>query len=118
MTEEKKPGIYYFGFPNCPWCVELLPVLNQELKSFHQRALVTNIRAENYSSTDNIKLEKFFMKYTTQKRLSVPFVVAIKANGEVETHIATVRHHDANISAMTSRQKTQLSQQLRVLISK
>ncbi|KRN50733.1 hypothetical protein IV49_GL001818 [Kandleria vitulina DSM 20405] len=22
---EKKQGIYYFGFPECPWCIELLP---------------------------------------------------------------------------------------------
>ena len=27
----KKEGIYYFGFPTCPWCVELLPVFNEVL---------------------------------------------------------------------------------------
>lgn len=28
--EAKEQGMYYFGFPTCPWCVELLPVLDKE----------------------------------------------------------------------------------------
>ena len=32
--EAKEQGMYYFGFPTCPWCVELLPVLDKEDKLY------------------------------------------------------------------------------------
>ena len=32
MLENKESGIVYFGFSDCPWCQEALPILKQVLE--------------------------------------------------------------------------------------
>ncbi|MDE5758648.1 MAG: hypothetical protein K2H85_08560, partial [Allobaculum sp.] len=27
--EDKQSGLLYFGFPNCPWCQEVVPILHE-----------------------------------------------------------------------------------------
>lgn len=117
MTGKARPGIYYFGYPNCPWCVELLPVFDRELKRQHKQAQVVNTRADNYRSVDNIVLEKFFIKHTFEKRLSVPFIVVIQKDGKVKTHVGTVKGHNAPLASMTREQHSRLEKQLRELIT-
>ncbi|PCS06160.1 transporter accessory protein [Lactococcus piscium] len=101
---DKQQGLYYFGFPTCSWCLALLPVFDERLEKLNVKLLVVNIRAEDYTSQDNILLETFFIKYTSEKRLTVPFVVAINSKGEVKTHIGTVDRHDATKEKMTKKQ--------------
>lgn len=51
--EAKEQGMYYFGFPTCPWCVELLPVLDKELQADHGKAYTVDVRGKHYSDSDN-----------------------------------------------------------------
>ncbi|MFD1125065.1 transporter [Lentilactobacillus raoultii] len=113
----KKQGIYYFGFPTCPWCLELLPVFNKALKEHHLKSYVTNTRADNYTSQDNIKLERIFLKYRKEKRLSVPFIIEITKSGKVETHVGTVPGHDAEVQKMTTQQENKLKSQLNAMLA-
>lgn len=43
----KEAGIYYFGFPTCPWCLELLPILDDALVEENETAYVVNTRGKN-----------------------------------------------------------------------
>lgn len=50
-------GILFFGFPECPWCQEYLPLLNQFLEKNQTSAYYYNIyqdKHENASFYDNI----------------------------------------------------------------
>lgn len=107
--ESKKRGIYYFGFPTCPWCQELLPVLDSSLKKNKLKAYVVNTRGNNYTSSDNIKLETFFIHYISKrKRLTVPLIIIIKNKGSIRAHIATVPGHNAEVKKMNNFQKKKL----------
>lgn len=101
---DKQQGLYYFGFPTCSWCLALLPIFDERLERLNAKSLVVNTRAEDYTSQDNMLLETFFIKYTAEKRLTVPFVVAINSKGEVKTHIGTVDGHDATKEKMSKEQ--------------
>ncbi|MDI4585176.1 transporter [Oenococcus sp. UCMA 14587] len=118
LIERKNPGIYYFGFPSCPWCQELLPLFNEELKKKELHAYVTNVRASNYTSKDNIRLEKLFIKNTNQPRLSVPFIIEITRKHKIITHVGTVKGHNAELSKMDSKQKNLLKKQLNSMFLK
>lgn len=115
MTQ-KKPGIYYYGFPTCPWCLELLPVFDNVLRQQGKKAYVVNTHSEIYTSADNILLENFFVNHTNQKRLTVPFIVIIKNDKKVTTHIGTVSGHNASESRMNNQQNKNLTEKLDKLV--
>lgn len=106
--EAKEQGMYYFGFPTCPWCVELLPVLDKELQADHSKAYTVDVRGEQYSDADNAIVKKFSQTYTKEDKLYVPFVVAINSSGEVKVHVGTVDDHDATKDKMTKDQEQRL----------
>lgn len=108
----KKSGIYYFGFPSCPWCQELLPVFNTVLKKNKLKAYVVDTRSSTYTSKDNIVLEQFFIHYINKKRLVVPLIIMINQDGKIKNHIATVPGHNAEMKKMTSSQKRKLEVEL------
>lgn len=110
--ENEKPGIYYFGFPTCPWCLELLPVLDSVLAEQHVTAYAVNIRSDGYTSMEKEKLTSFFKKHTQQQEIAVPFVVAINKEGQVNTHIGTVPEHDATKQKMSEEQVVTLRSEL------
>ncbi|MDE1809283.1 hypothetical protein CS331_021470 [Klebsiella pneumoniae subsp. pneumoniae] len=43
----RQQGIYYFGFPTCPWCLELLPILDKELEKESMNAYAVNTRGDD-----------------------------------------------------------------------
>ena len=106
---EKQQGLYYFGFPTCSWCLALLPIFDERLERLNAKSLVVNTRAEEYTNQDDMLLETFFNKYTAEKRLTVPFVVAINSKDDVKTHIGTVDGHDATKEKMSKEQVKTLS---------
>lgn len=107
--EKKEKGIYYFGFPTCPWCQELLPIFDNSLKTNKLKSFIVNIRSSNYTSKENIKLETFFINHISEKkRLSVPLIIMIKNKKEIRTHIGTVSGHNAEITKMNLSQKKAL----------
>lgn len=32
LFQNKKDAILYFGFPDCPWCIEALPIMDESAK--------------------------------------------------------------------------------------
>lgn len=77
----------------------MLPIFDSVLKQQGKKANVVNTRANNYTSEDNVLLERFFVSHANQKRLTVPL-------------------HNANESKMTNKQKKKLTEELSSLVKK
>lgn len=120
LLNDKKSGVVYFGYPDCPWCRNALPVLLDVLKdegieilyyqnlkderdqmTIDEKGEIKIIKegSENYKKLlkifDNILPEYTFerdgKKYSfNEKRIYVPIVIFIK-NGEIMgSHTDTV----------------------------
>ncbi|MFV0556511.1 MAG: transporter [Lactovum sp.] len=113
---KKEAGIYYFGFPECPWCQELQPMLEELLEFSQKEAYYIDIHDENFTKSDRAKLEKFYEESTGEKGLAVPFLVAINSFKDVETNVGTVEGHDASQEKMTENQDEKLLQKISDMI--
>lgn len=114
--EKKEAGIYYFGFESCPWCVELVPLLDEILEKNDKQAYVVNTRSEAFTDELRERTDKIYQAHQ-EGHLTVPFLVVISEKGEVQTHIGTVDGHDAYSTQMTAKQGEELRTLLQKLIS-
>ena len=64
MLENKESGIVYFGFSDCPWCQEALPILKQVLEEQKLNCYYVQTRDEERNSS--LKRKK---KQTSWKRV-------------------------------------------------
>lgn len=113
LFEDKKTGVLYLGFPTCPWCRNMVPVLNEAGKYYGIDKIyyynIKEIRSSYSFDSDNklvkqegtelynyllAKLDSFLADYsvtdnnnksvkTGEKRIYAPTVVFIK-EGEVK----------------------------------
>lgn len=134
-TLEKGTGVIYFGFPKCPWCRNMIPVLIDAASD----SSLTNILYYNaYDIRDQKSLDKdgkiqtdkegtkeYYelieklssilepyegLKDDSIKRLYFPTVVMVKNGKIVDYHIGTVdSQEDCNIP-LTDEQKEELYQ--------
>lgn len=112
--ENKEQGIYYFGFEKCPWCKELLPVLDQTLKENKLAAYTIDTKAESFY--ENNKLEKIFTNITKEKELTVPFIIFINGDKNIRYNIGTVNNHFADKQRLSKKQRQELISNLDELI--
>ncbi len=106
--KKRKKGVYYLGFPECPWCIELLPELDHCLKDAGDKSYVLNVHDKSFNSTLRSQLTVFYKKYVHEKEIYVPLVVAINSKHEVRVHLDTVNGHNAKVSRMTNSQREEL----------
>lgn len=124
LLESDKTFVLYYGFSTCPWCIELLPILNDVAKENGYAVHYVNVRPEGTDSSfdirvdtnpDYVKLTEIVSDYLPVndegvKRLSVPFVFFVKDGKIVDTHIGTLDTHDAKERKMTDEEKAELTQ--------
>lgn len=117
LLEKKESAIVYFGYPDCPWCVEALPVLNEVAKKENKQVLYVQIKdAEgNYSYSDEEKQKMMtysdaFLEQDEEgnKKFYVPFVATIKDGSVVAGHVGTVDGYDIQERKMKDDEKQQL----------
>lgn len=116
MIDEKKKGIYYFGFPTCPWCIELLPIFNMELKNSHEKSYVVNTRSAGFTDANRKKLRKIYSHYSKNTDLEVPLIFSVNRIGNLKIHVGTVKGHDAKTNSLSGSQKLELENKLDELI--
>ena len=113
----KGTGYIYFGFDTCPWCLEMIPVL-QDLVVNKYTVYYVNVRpeGEDIRKADNPDYQKVvsackdFLESNPDgnPHIYVPQLFAVK-NGEiVAAHLATVEGHDAPSRKMTAEEVEQL----------
>lgn len=116
LLEKKTPGIYYFGFPTCSWCKEILPIFDSVLKKYNFKSYVVNTRSSDFTNEDNEKLKNFFVENTALDKLTVPFIVNINENGNIKTHVGTIENHNAKVESLTNKEKKELTTIIEELI--
>lgn len=112
--EQGESFLIYYGKPNCPWCVEAIPVLNQAAK---ENGIVVyyvdTSKTENYSEA---MFETFIHRFQGwlltneegEESFYVPDVALILKGQVASNHISTVDTHDPYLGTMTEAEQTQL----------
>lgn len=123
--KEKKSGLLYFGFVNCPWCQELVPILHELTRQENVPVYYIETRnRENtrlYSDEERDKISPYLKEFIKENKegtptLYVPLVVAVE-NGEVIAgHQGTTSDHNAHEEKLSEAQKELLQNDLQNLI--
>lgn len=129
---EKETGVIYFGFPECPWCRNLVPVLleasdevgidkiyylnnldERDTKQLENNKIVTEKEGTNdyYKLVEALK--DFLWNYdglndNSIKRIYYPMVVFVKEGKILSTHIDTVESQDNPYKSLTKEQHDEL----------
>lgn len=110
----KGTGVIYFGFPGCPWCRNMLPVLINSAKQNNTQIYYFNPKEiRNADNQDYEKLVSILSNYLTEndagvKTLYVPDVYFVK-NGEIMgNHLGTVSTQQDPHVILTDDQKQEL----------
>ena len=122
--EQGESFMIYYGKPNCPWCIEAVPVLNEAAKE--NGAVVyydDTSKPENYSEAMIEKIMTLFEGWLLkdeegEEGFYVPDVALI-VNGRVAAnHIATVDSHDPYAAPMSEAEQAELKQIYTEMIKK
>lgn len=119
-------GIIYFGFPECPWCQNAVPVLIEAAKEMDIKEIYyfdpKEIRANDTNTYKEIvKLlgDNLTSDENGNKKLYVPDVYFVSDGKIVGHHFKTVdTQTDPKNSPLTNDQKTELKNIYKGLISK
>ena len=132
-------GVIYFGYPECPWCRNLVPLLAQASKKVGMNKIYyRNLKEErNVLKLEDGKIieekkgsetyQKLLQKLDsvlpiyeglendTLKRIYVPYVVFVKNGKVVDTHTGTLEEQNDPFVSLTEEEKTKL---LSILVDK
>lgn len=119
-------GLYYFGFPDCPWCQEVVPLLVEEASRADQRFLYVQTRDLNhnlrYSQDQARNMSLYFPDYFVRNDegkvvVYVPLIAAVKDGRLVAAHQGTVEGHDAHQRKMTDDERKECQEAIRDVVS-
>ena len=106
--ENKQSGILYFGFPGCPWCEEVIPLLeevSQEMEVPVHYIRTRKGKDENFEHTYSVLQKEKWLEYLGSymseneegiPTLYVPLVVCVENGNVVAGHVGTLEEHDAH----------------------
>lgn len=98
-------GVYFMGFSDCPWCKEIVPVLEDIASKDGHSINYLNTRGNQYVNNKALqdRLSKWIatLPEADQNGGGVPFTIFIDKDGKVITHKGTVETHDAPSALMT-----------------
>lgn len=112
---QNKTGVIYFGFPGCPWCRNMIPVLFEAAKN-NNIDTIYYFNPKNVKKSDNDeynKLKEILNEYLSedengQKVLYVPDVYFIKDGKIVGHHLGTVDSQEDPTISLTEEEKNEL----------
>lgn len=108
----KKTGIYVFGYADCPWCKQLYPVLEKELKVKQLTASIIDIHEKNFTSENREDLNQFIIQNTPFNDVIVPIIFLVSKDDYLQYHVGTLENHDATQDKLTSNQIQLLKNEL------
>lgn len=113
--EEKQEGLYYIGFPTCPWCISVTPILEEALSESNKTMYYLDKHSDKMTEALEERLTKWdnalSVDLTSGKEHGpqyVPFIVAIDKNGTITTHTGTVEGHQPSERGLTEDEKLYL----------
>lgn len=115
LFSNKGSAVVYFGYTQCPYCNEAVPVLNDAAKATNSQIwyVPTRDKQKKMLITDSEKRRfvlqaKDYMKKdeeTGSHEFFVPFVIAIKDGKVVDGCIGTVERKNADKNPLTAEQR-------------
>lgn len=125
--EEKETAVFYFGYPDCPWCKEVIPILKEVSKQSSENLYYVQTRdnkKELLYTDEERKQLTFYLKKHMKKdesgdfKLYVPLVVRIENGNAVDGHLGTVENHDAHERKMNEQEKKEVTKIYKKIILK
>ena len=117
-------GVIYFGFPGCPWCRNMIPVLfevadtnNSSVYYFNPRDIRTN-GDESYQKLIEILGDYLLENDNGEKTLYVPDVYFVKNGKIVGNHLSTVDSQTDPYTPLTEQQTNELKNIYQELFNK
>ena len=119
LRDSQYSGVLYFGFANCPWCVEAVPVLKSVTDAMGVHVNYIKTRDDTgsllYSEEQKKELYEYIGRYMTKENdgsvtLYVPMVIVVKDGKVVDGHCGTVDGHDAHKRTMNREEKEKLKE--------
>lgn len=110
IISDGEDAVFYFSFPDCPWCLDATPVLNEVLHQNNMYAYYINTRDYDKSG-DNYKRMASLISSTLKDNpdtVYVPEVIVIKKGQIIDYHISTVEGYTAGVEEMNSKQIKEL----------
>ena len=115
-ARKEEDFVIYYGNDHCPWCTEMVPVLNEVAKE--EKVLIYYVdtsKPSNYSEDLYNRLLQLFgdmleMDEDGVRNFFVPDVAVVKEGTVVMNHIATVDTHDPYEKPMTGKERKQLKE--------
>ena len=114
--ENEQTGIIYFGFPGCPWCDEVVDILeevSQETQIPIHYVRTRKGKEENFEHTYSQSQKEEWMRYISSymsdneegiPTLYVPLVVCVENGIAISAHVGTVEDHDAHERLMSEQE--------------
>src|SRR3712207_6017070 len=59
-VQTKNQGLYYFGFASCPWCQDLLPILEDELTLNKGTLYTVNTKSSDFSDSQRLIMTEVY----------------------------------------------------------
>lgn len=111
---QNKTGVIYFGFPGCPWCRNMIPVLFEAAKN-NNIDTIYYFNPRDIRKSDNEdynKLKEILNEYLSEDEngqvLYVPDVYFIKDGKIVGHHLGTVDSQEDPTISLTDEEKNEL----------
>lgn len=118
-------GVVYFGFPGCPWCRNVIPVLfesatenNIETVYYFNPREIRNNGDDSYQKLINILSDYLEVDEDGNKTLYVPDVYFVKDGKIVGNHLSTVDTQTDPYTALTEDEKNELKNIYQELFNK
>ena len=111
--KNKESGIFYFGYPTCPWCIEAVPVMNEIAKELHKTIYYVNTSEAKDSERDALKAAApglWQLGPDGKDHFYVPQTIVIVEGEIVSANMGTVVGHNAHERKMTSDEVAQLKE--------
>ena len=112
---ENKTGVIYFGFPGCPWCRNMLPILFEAAKNnnidiiyYFNPKEIRSSDNDDYNKLISILNEHLKENEAGEKTLYVPDVYFVKDGQIVGHHLGTVDSQTNPMESLTDDQKQEL----------
>ena len=122
----KETAYLYFGFDTCPWCLELVPLLDTIANEKNIHIYYVNVRpfgedirvAENADFQKVYELTKEFLDLNPEgnPHFYVPQLFAVQDGKIVGDHIGALPDHDSREAKMTAEEIQQLKDELLIFI--
>lgn len=121
LFQNGQDGLLYFGYPGCPWCEEVVPLLQEAAEKQNEEVLYVRTRDADrnrlYTDEQKDEITPWMKDWMSENEdgvltLYVPVVAAVTDGKVAAAHVGTVDGHDAHERKMTEEETEQVREAL------